>query len=77
MEKQLGDFKGIHQGKRKRTCIIIYTFYYIYNIFFKLFINIGVVIGGDNDGSTDEIHGDLIAIVPTLILLNYATSSTD
>jgi len=71
MEEQLGDFKGIDPGKMKRTCIIIYTLYYIYNIFFKLLLLIcGEIFGSDDDDSTDEVLGDLIASYFPYLLSN-------
>ena len=63
MEEQLGVFKGTDPSKMKRTCIIIYTLHYIYNIFFRLFPSIcgEIDTGPDDNNSADGNDEDLIA----------------
>jgi len=63
IEDQLGDIKGIDPSEMKRTCTIMYKWYYIYNIFFRLlpFCAVEIFDIGDNDNSTAVRDVDFIA----------------
>jgi len=75
MEGQLVTAKSINSGKIKRTCIIVYVLYYIYNIvvklLFSIYLELVVTIGNDPIVADD----DLIASYYPELVLNpfYAT----
>lgn len=61
IEEPLDIYKGFDPSKMKRTCIIIYTLYYIYTLC-NLFTSIYAEVIGNDDGSgPSDIDGDLIA----------------
>ena len=69
MEEQQVTAKGINSGKIKRTCIIVYALYYIYNILFRLlfsiYLELLVTVGNDSIVGDDDL---IASSYPELVL---------